>query len=82
MTRYLARWIGLYVFGCFSLALGMLAQDKPKGHVEIPTTPRDRQSLVDFVNVMGCGELHQRHSARTVTEGIAAIAFAKSDYTY
>ncbi len=37
MTRYLARWIGVYAVGCFSLALSMLAQDKQKGHVEIPT---------------------------------------------
>ena len=37
MTRYLVRWIGVYAFACFSLTLGMLAQDKQKGHIEIPT---------------------------------------------
>ena len=36
MRKHLVHWTGVCAFGCFSLVLGMLAQDSQKAHVEIP----------------------------------------------
>jgi hypothetical protein len=74
MTRYLARWIGVYAFACLSLSLGMFAQDKQKGHVEIPTIaarPEDVSSpeaivKADYETISG-GVRVPRQWARALT---------------